>query len=51
MNVDRPLEKVVSLRYWVLDQNLFKVVTARQTGYNLLVPLHKVCENLGVLTP
>jgi hypothetical protein len=29
MNIDRPLEKVVSLWDWVLDQNLLKVFTAR----------------------
>jgi hypothetical protein len=51
MNIDRPLEKVVSLWDWVIDQNLLKVFTARQTGYNLLVPLHKVNKDLGVLTP
>jgi hypothetical protein len=51
MNVDRPLEKVVSLWDWVLDQNLFKVQPTRQAGYNLLVTLYKVHKNLGVLAP
>jgi hypothetical protein len=51
VNVDRPLEKVVSLWDWILDQNLLKVFTAGQAGDNLLVPLHKVRKNLGVLTP